>query len=81
MNLSNNLNSSISNGSNNNMNGVAGFNLPLLSYKNLMHPSLVSDNLFDELDTVRCNSWQFEYNQCESSFPFFYSLIIRISKV
>lgn len=33
------------------------------TFKTLNHPSTVSDNMFDELDTTRCTSWQYELHQ------------------
>ena len=33
------------------------------TFKTLNHPSSVSDNVFDELDTTRCTSWQYELHQ------------------
>lgn len=33
------------------------------TYKALPHPSSVSDNIFDEIDTCRGTSWQFELHQ------------------
>ena len=39
------------------------------TFKTLNHPSSVSDNVFDELDTTRCTSWQYELHQRSSSPP------------
>lgn len=36
------------------------------NFKALSHPSLVADNVFDELDTTRCTSWQYELHQLEN---------------
>ena len=36
------------------------------TFKTLVHPSSVSDNVFDELETRRPTSWQFELHQRES---------------
>lgn len=33
------------------------------TYKQLTHPSSTTDNVFDELDTTRCTSWQYELHQ------------------
>lgn len=35
----------------------------LNTFKTLSHPSVVTDNVFDELDTTRCTSWQYELHQ------------------
>lgn len=35
------------------------------TFKTLAHPSAISDNVFDELETRRPTSWQFELHQCE----------------
>lgn len=37
------------------------------TFKSLTHPSSVSDNVFDELETRRPTSWQFELHQRASS--------------
>lgn len=55
---------------------LTNFNLPLLSYKSLLHPSLISDNLFDELDSSRCNSWQFELHMCKFDLRAYFSFKI-----
>lgn len=36
------------------------------TFKTLNHPSTVSDNVFDELDTTRCTSWQYELHQLQN---------------
>lgn len=33
------------------------------TFKTLVHPSSISDNVFDELETRRPTSWQFELHQ------------------
>ncbi|GAA5872699.1 hypothetical protein JCM3774_005033 [Rhodotorula dairenensis] len=36
------------------------------TFKSLVHPSAVSDNVFDELETRRPTSWQFELHQLQN---------------
>ncbi|GAA5889725.1 hypothetical protein JCM6882_004301 [Rhodosporidiobolus microsporus] len=36
------------------------------TFKSLQHPSSISDNIFDELETRRPTSWQFELHQLQS---------------
>ncbi|KAK4700966.1 hypothetical protein P7C70_g5272, partial [Phenoliferia sp. Uapishka_3] len=38
------------------------------TFKTLDHPSMASDNIFDELDTTRCTSWQYELHQPEDEY-------------
>lgn len=40
------------------------------TFKTLSHPSTTSENVFDELETRRPTSWQFELHQRTSSLPF-----------
>lgn len=40
------------------------------TFKTLVHPSSVSDNVFDELETRRPTSWQFELHQREYQASF-----------
>lgn len=37
------------------------------TFKSLAHPSAASDNVFDELDTTRCTSWQYELHQLQNT--------------
>lgn len=36
------------------------------TFRSLVHPSAASDNVFDELDTTRCTSWQYELHQLQN---------------
>lgn len=37
------------------------------TFRTLAHPSAASDNVFDELDTTRCTSWQYELHQLQNT--------------
>ncbi|GAA6009927.1 hypothetical protein JCM10207_002160 [Rhodosporidiobolus poonsookiae] len=53
-------------GSSNNENSTTGGTAFQSTFKTLAHPSSISDNVFDELETRRPTSWQFELHQMQN---------------